>query len=143
MRLLRPLSIATAALLIVVPSVLAAAPTPGVVAGTYTYNALNNPEAPRSLAVFAAEGSASTYGAWAQFDPTTGAVRRTGRITCLVIAGTEAWMAGPETWRAPGLTASAGNFFYVRDGGSPGAGHDLALTWFGDPGQPLSEMVGW
>ena len=59
-----------------------------------------------------------------------------GPITCLVVDGSDAWMAGTDT------TGGAGAFLYVHDGGSPGR-DDLAVTWIQDPGQPFAELQGW
>lgn len=140
MRFLRPVLIPIIVLLVLAPGVAATGPS-STVAGYYTYHANNNPAAPRTLAVIAT-GGWFVKGTWTQINPETGAVLRSGLVTCLVTEGDDAWMAGPETYRAAGLYTAAGSFLHVH-GPRPGEDDDSAVTWFGDPGQPLSEMIGW
>jgi hypothetical protein len=139
MRFLRLLVIPVAAVLVLATAAAAAGPI-GTVAGYYTYLANNDPAAPRTLAVASGEWFAN--GTWTRIDTATGEILRSGQVSCLVIDGDDAWMAGPETYRAAGLDQSAGSFLYVH-GPRPGSGGDSAVTWFGDPGQPLTELLGW
>jgi hypothetical protein len=140
MRLLRPVLLPLVALLVLAPTI-AAAGTNGRVLGYYTYYPFNNPDAPRTLLVNAG-GGGYVKGSWTQVNSETGAILRAGLVTCVVTEGDDGWMAGPETYRAPGLYTSAGSFLHVH-GPRPAEGEDSAVTWFGDPGQPLSEMIGW
>jgi hypothetical protein len=64
-----------------------------------------------------------------------------GPVTCLVVDGPEAWIAGPATSASDGTTDRAA-LLYVRDGG-PGGRDDAALLWMNDPGQTLETMEGW
>jgi hypothetical protein len=141
MRILRLLVATAVTLLVVLAPAAAAGPPAGSVAGYYTYYPFGG-TSERTIAVFA-RGNASVKGTWARIDGTTGAVLRAGLVTCLVIDGTDAWMAGPEIYRADGRYVSEGSFLQVHDGGQPGPEGDFAVTWFGDPGQPLAELVGW
>ena len=65
---------------------------------------------------------------------------RTGKgpIACLVIDGSDAWLAGPGT-----TGPDTGVFIHVHDGGNPGGGDDMATAFGQDPGQPLDELLGW
>lgn len=136
------LALSALVVLILASAPAAAAPTgPGHAAGSYNYHPFGNVPG-RSLTVFA-EGPAAYKGSWATFDPDTGVVLRAGLVTCLSVDGGDAWMAGPETYRAAGLQAASGAFLHVRDGGAVGPAGDAATTWFADPGQTLLELVGW
>jgi hypothetical protein len=141
MRTVRSLIAAAIVGLLVLAPAAAAGPPAGNVAGYYTYYPFGG-TSERTIAVLA-HGNAPVKGTWARIDGATGVVLRAGLVTCLVIDGTEAWMAGPETFRADGLYVSEGSFLQVLDGAQPGPEGDFAVTWFGDPGQPLAELVGW
>ncbi|HJT64697.1 MAG TPA: hypothetical protein VJ839_08010 [Candidatus Limnocylindria bacterium] len=139
MRLVRLIPISMATLLVLAPVVVAGG-TSGTVAGYYNYRPTGEP--PGRTLVVQATGGWFVKGTWVQLNPDTGAVARSGAVTCLVTDGNDAWLAGPELFRASGLDARAGVFLHIH-GPRPGEGDDAAVTWFGDPGQPLSEMVGW
>ena len=62
----------------------------------------------------------------------------TASITCLVIAGADAWLAGPGT-----TGPDTGVFIHVHDGGVAGGAGDMATAFGQDPGQPLDELIGW
>lgn len=64
-----------------------------------------------------------------------------GPVTCLVISGSDAWLAGPATTATDGRTDLAA-LIYVHDGGPDGNG-DLALTWMTNPGQTLATVTAW
>ncbi|HEX6868144.1 MAG TPA: hypothetical protein VF119_05030, partial [Candidatus Limnocylindrales bacterium] len=64
-----------------------------------------------------------------------------GPVTCLVIDGRDAWLAGPATTASDGSVDRAA-FLFVHDGGANGSG-DTAVLWMNDPGQTLATMEGW
>ena len=100
------------------------------VTGDYAYT---SPSGPKTVSVDA-RGTDPSKGIWT-FTNELG-VSRGGPITCLVVDGSDAWMAGP------GMTGDAGAFLYIHDEGSPGR-DDLAVTWIQDPGQPFADLQGW
>lgn len=65
-----------------------------------------------------------------------------GPLTCVVVDGGDAWMAGPATIATDGSTGLAA-FLFVHDSGLPGGEGDTAITWITDPGQTLATMEGW
>ncbi|HEX6868143.1 MAG TPA: hypothetical protein VF119_05025 [Candidatus Limnocylindrales bacterium] len=105
----------------------AARPT-GMVAGTFTYRPFDG-TAVRSGSI-AGVDTPRQKGVWSWQD-------RSGPITCLVVDGQDAWLAGPGT-----SGPDTGVFIHVHDGGLGAAG-DLATAWGQDPGQPLDELVEW
>ncbi|HET8786281.1 MAG TPA: zf-HC2 domain-containing protein [Candidatus Limnocylindrales bacterium] len=64
-----------------------------------------------------------------------------GPITCLVIDGNDAWLAGPATSATDGRSGLA-IFFRLHDGGPNGAG-DAARGYLSNPGQSLTTMQTW
>lgn len=111
-----------------VGSVSAGGPT-GIAAGSFTYHPFGRPEI-RSGSI-AAISSQPVRGMWSWQD-------RHGPITCLVIAGADAWLAGPGT-----TGPDSGVFIHVHDGGVAGGADDMAMAFGQDPGQPLDELIGW
>ena len=61
-------------------------------------------------------------------------------MTCLVIDGNEAWLAGPATTSDDPRIVAA--FIHVRDGGPKGNG-DRALLRLNNPGETLATFNGW
>jgi hypothetical protein len=110
----------------------------GFVNGAYTYN---EPNARRDAISAHFEGG-RPVGAWSRIVPPTGASDHFGGpITCLVIVGNEAWMAGPATTATDGSEDVAA-FIHVHDGGPNGKG-DRAVLWLSRPGQTLTLLEGW
>jgi len=106
----------------------AAAPT-GLAAGSFTYHPFGGPAVRMgSIAGIATNPARGTW-QWQN---------RKGPIACLVIDGSDAWLAGPGT-----TGPDTGVFIHVHDGGNPGGGDDMAIAWCQDPGQPLDELLGW
>ncbi len=110
----------------------------GFVNGSYTYN---EPNARRD-AISAHFEDGRPVGAWSRIVPPTGESDHFGGpITCLVIAGDDAWMAGPATVATDGRKNAAA-FIHVHDGGSDGK-NDRAVLWLSNPGQSLTLLEGW
>jgi hypothetical protein len=110
----------------------AAAGRPGAaVAGNYTYF-----EGRRTVTLRASLATGGAMGTWA-WQNNVNSNELGGPITCLVIDGADAWLAGPTS------DGELAQFTYVHDGGSPGVGHDQAVTWIIDPGQTLEDMEAW
>jgi Putative zinc-finger len=106
--------------------------------GAYTYNEPN----PRRDAISAHFEDGRPVGAWSRIVPPTGASEHYGgTLTCLVIDGDDAWMAGPATVATDGRQDVAA-FIHVHDGGADGKG-DMAVLWLANPGQSLALMEGW
>lgn len=99
--------------------------------GTYAYTSSSGP---KSVSI-AAHATAPVKGRWTLTNLNTGAVRD-GVVTCLVVDGADAWIAGSPT------SGEFGAFFYLHDGGEPGT-DDLAVTFVQDPGQPFEELQNW
>jgi hypothetical protein len=116
------------------PSPLATAAS---VTGAYTYTA--GDLGTRSITVEAFDTD-PVSGTWSFANLELGR-HMTGPITCLVIDGADAWMAGPATQWSEGVVARAA-FLWVHDAG-PGVDGDTAVTWGADPGQTLDEMEAW
>jgi hypothetical protein len=68
-------------------------------------------------------------------------VQYSGPVTCLVIAGDDAWLAGRATTATDGRPDLA-IFFHVHDGG-PAGESDTAIGYLSNPGQTLATMEGW
>jgi len=64
-----------------------------------------------------------------------------GPITCMVVDGKDAWLAGPATTATDGRSDLAILFRY-HDGGPSGDG-DRALGYLSNPGQTLKTMQTW
>jgi hypothetical protein len=106
---------------------------PGVaLTGTYTYD-VAAPGNTRSVTVDA-HGPDPVTGTWTWTNMVSG-MSLSGSVTCLVVDGQDAWMAGPIT--ATEMSA----FFWVHDGGLPGGAGDMAVTWISDPAETLADMV--
>ena len=114
-----------------------ASPSVLTVSGAYSYTVA--PGSTRRDSVAARAGDPPD-GTWSRTVPENERFLG-GPITCLVVDGREAWLAGPVDEAAEGATGAAA-FLYVRDAGEDGAG-DLALTWIADPGQSLETMETW
>ena len=118
----------------------AASPTPGpgTVNGAYAYSV--NPGAQRRDSVNALEADPAA-GTWSRMNMVNSAFVG-GTLTCVVIDGSDAWMAGPATSSSDGSTDKAA-LLYVHDSGVAGGEGDTAVTWITDPGQTLATMEGW
>jgi len=111
-------------------------PTGAYVFGDYTYE--ESP--PRSGTLAAQFEDGEPAGEWTRRYPATGDAKfYRGFITCLVIDGAEAWLAGPST------TATDGSFprvlIYVHDGG-PGGENDEVVFW-ATTRNTLTTLEGW
>lgn len=109
--------------------------TGGSVSGAYTYVKTTGEKRVNSVAV---RGTDPLEGTWSRENPVN---HRSlgGPVTCLVIDGTDAWMAGPVTIASDGSKGLAA-MLYVHDGGSKG---DRAETWISAAGQTLKTMETW
>ena len=80
-------------------------------------------------------------GAWSRRVPATGVSKVwNGTISCLVIDGADAFMAGPVTDSTDGVNSA--NFILVHDGGPNGDG-DRVTMWLDDHGETLAILEGW
>lgn len=120
-----------------------AAPALGVqgatVAGSYQYSPFAQTPT-REVSIQAHRSGDSVRGSY-EWTSLVDGVTRTGEVTCLVVDGSDAWLAGRET-QTTGQPAS-GAFFRIDDGGAPGVTHDAAVAWIADPGQQLDELEAW
>jgi hypothetical protein len=108
------------------------------VAGAYVYG--TTPPKRDTIAV-RLEGT-RPVGEWSRTMPATGKGDvYSGPITCLVIDGKEAWIAGRATTATNG-TRNRAVFIHVVDGGPKGAG-DLAFLLLNVQGQTLATMEEW
>jgi hypothetical protein len=106
------------------------------VTGAYVYG-----DGPRRDTV-AAHFDGAPVGEWSRMIPATGeGSSYGGPITCLVIDGKEAWMAGRATTATDG-TKNRAVFIHVIDGGPDGAG-DRAFLVLNTQGQTLATMEEW
>jgi len=128
LRIGRPL-VLVIVLAIVAASVAQASPSVAKVTGTYSYTSFSGPK----TVSLSAHGTTPVKGTWSFRG---GAATIGGPITCLVVDGSEAWLAGPPSVGEDGV------FIYLIDGGSPGT-EDLAVTWVQDPDQSFEELQGW
>ena len=107
------------------------------VAGAYTYGDDNS----RRDSV-AAHFEGEVVGEWSRTLPATGEGESYGGpVTCLVISGSDAWLAGPATLATDGSTDRAA-LVYVHDGELDGSG-DQAMLWLTNPGQTLATVTSW
>jgi hypothetical protein len=119
------------------PSALPSSGSGPYVAGAYVYGS-----SPPRKDTIAAHFEGVPVGEWSRRLPATGAGDSYGGpITCLVIRGRDAWMAGPATTATDG-TENRAAMIHVHDGGSNGAG-DRAFMWLSTPGQSLTTMEEW
>ena len=73
--------------------------------------------------------------------PATGVSKKwNGTITCLVIDGADAWIAGAVTDSTDGVNRAI--FIRVHDGGPKGNG-DRVTMWLNDHGETLPLLEGW
>ena len=114
------------------------APSDGpYVAGAYVYG-----EGVPRRDTIAAHFEGTPVGEWSRTLPATGEGHfYGGPITCLVIDGKEAWMAGRATTATDG-TKDGAAFIHVIDGGPSGAG-DLAFLVLSTRNQTLTTMEEW
>lgn len=126
------------------PSAVEAPPSPSppgssaFVAGAYTYGT----SPPRSGTLAAHFEGGAAVGEWSRTYPNTGDGESFGGpVTCLVVTGSDAWLAGPATTATDGSTNLAA-LIYVHDGGLDGSG-DRAMTWITQPGQTLATVTTW
>jgi hypothetical protein len=111
---------------------LAVAPR-AMVTGTYTYFVFGNPESWRTVSL-GAQATDPVKGTWTWTRP---AGTSSGPVTCLRVAGSDAWLAGPVT---VGDGSFSSEFIWVHDGGTPGTAGDTAFSWGADPGETLADM---
>lgn len=116
-----------AVLVMAVGGIVQAASPPAVVAGSYTYTTDGGGHRTVSIR---AQGADPVRGTWSFQN-------RSGPITCMVVDGPDAWLAGPTS------SGELAAFLYVHDGGTPGTAGDAAVTWISDPGQTLADMESW
>lgn len=106
--------------------------------GAYAYSPSGVAQRRDSVAV---RGGDPPSGTWSRLIPDTNRYLG-GPITCLVVDGSDAWMAGPVAEASADVTGAAA-FLYVHDSGVAGGAGDTAVTWIADPGQTLETMEGW
>ena len=81
-------------------------------------------------------------GEWWRQTPVSGTVQSYGGpVTCFVVQGADAWLAGPATTATDGRPDLA-ILFVLHDGGPNGDG-DRALGYLTNPGQTLTTMQTW
>ena len=81
-------------------------------------------------------------GEWSRKEPAVAPSRYYGGpITCLVVDGRDAWMAGPATTATDGTKGRAA-FIHVHDGG-PGGSKDRVVLWLSTSGQTITTMEQW
>ena len=115
------------------------APSPGTgpyVAAHYVYNE-QVPRRDTIVANFDADGDVT--GEWTRTIPAPRGTPYGGNVTCLVIEGNDAWLAGPATITEGDRKAA---FVHVHDGGRDGDG-DRAILWLANPGETLALLEGW
>ena len=106
------------------------------VAGSYVYGT----RPPRRDTVAAQFEAGEPVGEWSRISPADGSGDTySGTITCLVIDGSTAWMAGPTTTATDGTEAA---LIVVHDGGPDGE-DDTALMWLTRAGQTLATVTNW
>jgi len=122
------------------PAAPSLSPTPSepgpYVAGSYVYGT----RPPRRDTVAAEFVGGEPAGEWSRISPADGSGNTySGTITCLVIDGSTAWMAGPTTSATDGTEAA---LIVLHDGGPDGEG-DTALMWLTRAGQTLTTVTNW
>lgn len=120
-------------------SPLSASPGPASsVDGAYVYG--TTPPKRDTIAVRLEGGR--PVGEWSRREPAVGDAKfYGGPITCLIVDGQDAWMAGPATTATDG-TRDRAAMIHVHDGGEGGDG-DLVVLWLSTPGQTITTMVQW
>ena len=129
---------------VVTPSAVAAgsSPSPSIsgpfVVGNYVYGTAP----PRRDTLAARFEDGEPVGEWSRRTPATGdsSTFYGGPVTCLVISGSEAWLAGPTTTATDGSERAA--FIHVTDDGPDGEG-DTAFLWLTTAGQTIVTMTDW
>jgi hypothetical protein len=107
--------------------------------GAYSYSVKPGATRRDSISAHLEDGP---VGEWSRMNPATGGgTSFGGPVTCLVIDGPDAWLAGPATTTSDG-SADRSAFAHLHDGG-PGGEEDAAVLWMNDPGQTLETMEGW
>ena len=101
-----------AILLVAAAGTVSAAPPGGSVAGSFTYHPFDLP-----AVRFGSVGASLTGGVHGSWSWQSGH----GPVTCLVIEGDDAWIAGPGT-----TGPDTGVWIHLHDGGQPGSGDDMA-----------------
>jgi hypothetical protein len=106
--------------------------------GNYVYG--TTPPRRDTLAAHFEDGVA--VGEWSRRKPATGDTSDFfgGPVTCLVISGSDAWLAGPATTATDETTNAV--FVHVTDGGPDGKG-DTAFMWQTTEGQTIVTMTEW
>jgi hypothetical protein len=114
-------------------------PPPGsgaFVAAHYVYNE----QVPRRDTISARfDAAGDPTGEWTRTIPAPRGTPFAGPVTCLVIEGNKAWLAGPAT-TTDGTRDSA--YVHLVDGG-PGGADDRAIMWMNNPGESLQLLEGW
>ena len=106
-----------------------------LVNANYTYDA-------RTDSLAARLDAGKPVGEWWRQTPVSGKVQSYGGpITCMVVDGKDAWLAGPAATATDGRSGLA-IFFRLHDGGPNGDG-DTALGYLSNPGQTLTTMQTW
>jgi hypothetical protein len=116
-------------LLLAVAGTASAAAPGGSVSGSFTYHPFDRPAV--RFGSIGASLAGGVHGTWSWQD-------WHGPVTCLVIDGNDAWIAGPGS-----TGPDTGVWIHLHDGGQAGKGDDMATAWGLDPGQPLEELIGW
>lgn len=123
------------------PSPSTTAPSPVLIPsvnGSFTYSEFE----PRRGSIAARLVDGVPDGAWSRRVPPAGNSKIwSGTITCLVIEGDEAWMAGPVTVSAD-RKANQAIFILARDRGAQGEG-DRVLMQLSNSGETLALFEGW
>lgn len=124
---------ALAVVLVMALSGIAQAASPmSTVTGNFSYLIFGQAGHIRTVSIDA-QGTSPVRGAFS-FTAVELGLTFTGSVTCLVVSGNEAWLAGRTT------TSGVYWFMYLKDGGTPGAKGDQVSGWISDPGETLSLM---
>ena len=116
-------------------------PSPSASAAFVVGNYVYGTAPPRRDTLAAHFEGGEPAGEWSRRTPATGeAESYAGPVTCLVIEGSDAWLAGPATTATDGTTEAV--FVHVTDGGPDGEG-DTAFMWLARGGQTIVTMTGW
>lgn len=108
------------------------------VQGRYTY-AIGGDEGNQRLVSVNAQGTTRVTGTWSREQLVPDGSSARGSVSCLVVDGPDAWVAGPVTRGTEPLGVAA--FLWVHDGGLPHGEGDMATTWIADLGvQTLADM---
>jgi hypothetical protein len=136
-------SIAPSPSAVATPSAASASPSPSPVLawsvdGAYEYG--KAPPKRDTIAVHMENGK--PVGEWSRKEPAVAPSRfYGGPITCLIVEGKDAWMAGPATTATDGTKRRAA-FIHVHDGGRDGKG-DRVVLWLSTASQTITTMEQW